>query len=601
MDRTGIIVITLCAILFGVWVFEQNKFAQQQAQYAATHHVVITNPAPAVASSTTSPSSPVDNAAKSSNTQPGALAFDTNAPEHLIGFTNADAIYTFTSRGGGLQSVKLTRYHDSTSLRWKKEVTTNGVATLNARAPVPVLAILGDPSLVGDGNFILKQTADGVRAEKVLPDGMRLVKEFHIGSNYLVNAEVRLENTSDKPVALPAQEWVIGTATPMGPDDNGLYLGTMWYNGTNTPQDCTVSYFSKSTTAFFFFPRVPKTVFEAGAGNVVWAAVHNQFFTLVAMPKQPAPAVISLPVDLPSLTLDNQVPTAPPVGIQTAFVYPAQTITANSSVERQITFYAGPKEYRKLALIGEEFNNKADLVMQFGFFGFFAKGLLLTMNWLHDVTTLGYGWVIVLITVIIKVLFWPLTAASTRSMKRMQALAPELKALKEKYKDDLQKFTQKQWEVYKKNKVSPMSGCLPMLIQTPVFIGFFTMIRSAIELRGAPFLWVADLSKPDTLFMIPGIDFPFNLLPLLMGASMLWQSHLQPPSPGMDPSQQKMMRYMPLMFLVFLYNYSAGLALYWTVNNLLTIVQTKLTKNIVVTVAPTVTVSPLTPLSKRKK
>jgi YidC/Oxa1 family membrane protein insertase len=600
MDRTGIIVITLCALLFGVWIFEQNKFAQQQAQYAATHQVESANPAPMTAANATNLSSPLNDAAKPSSTQSGVVAFDTNAPENLITITNADARYTFTSRGGGLQSVKLTKYPDSTSLRWKKEVATNGVATLNAHAPTPVLAILGDPGLVGDGIFALKQTADGVRAEKVLPDGLRLVKEFHVTSNYLVNAEVRLDNTSDKPVALPAQQWVIGTATPMGPDDNGLYLGSMWYNGTNTPQDCTASYFSKSTTAFFFFPRVPKTVFEAGAGNVVWAAVHNQFFTLIAMPKQPAQQIVALPVNLPSLTLDNQM-TAPPVGIQTAFVYPAQTVPANSSVERQITFYAGPKEYRALALIGEEFNNKADLVMQFGFFGFFAKGLLLAMNWLHDVTTLGYGWVIVLITVIIKVLFWPLTAASTRSMKRMQALAPELKALKEKYKDDLQKFTQKQWEVYKKNKVSPMSGCLPMLIQTPVFIGFFTMIRSAIELRGAHFLWVADLSKPDTLFMIPGIDFPFNLLPLLMGASMLWQSHLTPPAPGMDPAQAKMMRYMPLMFLVFLYNYSAGLALYWTVNNLLTIVQTKLTKSIQTPVAVTAAVSPLTPLSKKKK
>jgi YidC/Oxa1 family membrane protein insertase len=291
---------------------------------------------------------------------------------------------------------------------------------------------------------------------------------------------------------------------------------------------------------------------------------------------------------------------APPEGVQAALVYPAQTLAANTSLERQIVFYAGPKEYRTLALIADRFNNRADYVMQFGFFGFFAKGLLLAMNWLHDVTKLGYGWVIVLITVIIKLVFWPLTAASTRSMKRMQALAPEINALKEKYKDDQQKFVQKQMELWKKNKVSPVSGCLPMLIQTPVFIGFFTMIRSAIELRGAHFLWVADLSKPDTLFLIPGIDFPFNLLPLLMGASMLWQSHLQPPSPGMDPAQQKMMRYMPLLFLVFLYNYSAGLALYWTVNNLLTIVQTKLTRSNQ-PLAPSVTVSPLTPSSKKKK
>ncbi|HMD53029.1 MAG TPA: YidC/Oxa1 family membrane protein insertase, partial [Phycisphaerae bacterium] len=201
---------------------------------------------------------------------------------------------------------------------------------------------------------------------------------------------------------------------------------------------------------------------------------------------------------------------------------------------------------------------------------------------------------------LLRTIFWPLTAASMRSMKKMQALAPEVKALKEKYKDDQQKFTQKQMELWKKNNVSPMSGCLPMLIQTPVFIGFFTMLRSAIELRGAHFLWVADLSKPDTLFMIPGLNFPFNLLPLLMGGAMLWQSHLQPPSPGMDPAQAKMMKYLPLMFLVFLYNYSAGLALYMTVNYLLTIVQTKLTKT-AGNVPVANTIPALTPLSKKKK
>ena len=191
-------------------------------------------------------------------------------------------------------------------------------------------------------------------------------------------------------------------------------------------------------------------------------------------------------------------------------------------------------------------------------------------------------------------------------MKRMQALAPELKELQAKYKDDVQKLTTKQWELYKKHKVNPMSGCLPMLIQMPVFIGFFTMIRSAIELRGAHFLWVTDLSKPDTLFMIHagGMDLPFNLLPLLMGGAMLWQAHLTPPSPGMDPSQQKIMRYMPLMFLVFLYSYPAGLALYWTANNLLTILQTKLTKNlkdpVALTVAPASNPA-LTRMPKSKK
>jgi len=131
-------------------------------------------------------------------------------------------------------------------------------------------------------------------------------------------------------------------------------------------------------------------------------------------------------------------------------------------------------------------------------------------------------------------------------------------------------------EFWKEHKINPMSGCLPTLIQMPVFIGFFYMIRSAIELRGEAFLWVGDLSQPDTLFEIPGVGFPVNLLPLIMGATMLWQARLTPPSPGMDPTQAKIMRYMPLIFMVFLYNFSAGLTLYWTVQNLLSILQTKL-------------------------
>jgi YidC/Oxa1 family membrane protein insertase len=598
MDRTGIIVVSICAILFVVWFVEEQKYQSHLPPPSSTTNT------------TTQAQTPALNPSPSASAPVATPWFDpgTNAAEKLIIITNADAIYTFTSRGGGLQSVELTKYPDSIPLRWKKEMATNGFATLNIGAPAPMLAIAGAPGLVGDGVFTLTKTSDGVHAEKQLPDGLVLAKEFHISSNYLVSASVSLKNSSDRPLAVPAQEWVIGTATPMGPDDNGMYLGAMWYNGTNTPQDCALSYFNKSTTTFFFFPRIPKTVYEAGAGHVVWAAAHNQFFALIAMPGQPAQEIAASPVSLPPLTIDNQIPTAPPMGIQTALIYPAQTITANSSVERQITFYAGPKEYRALALIGAKFNANLDQVLGFdqvppfySFGGFFAKGLLLTMNWLHDVTKLGYGWVIVLITVILKLIFWPLTAASTRSMKRMQALAPEVAALKEKYKDDQQKFVQKQMELWKKNKVSPMGGCLPMLIQTPVFIGFYTMIRSAIELRGAHFLWVSDLSKPDTLFMIPGLDFPFNLLPLLMGASMLWQSHVTPPSPGMDPSQQKIMRYMPLLFLVFLYNFSAGLALYWTVNNLLTIMQTKLTKSKQPVVPLAAVVSPLTPLSKKKK
>jgi YidC/Oxa1 family membrane protein insertase len=603
MDRTGIIVVSLCVILLVAWFAMEQKYASQMPrQPMATNAVAapkpeVENP---IAASPAPGVSPV-------------FLFDTNAPEKLIVITNAHARYTFTSRGGGLKSVELLDFPETVSPRWKKEMAANSVATLNTHAAVPVLAILGEPGLIGDGSFTLTGTDDGVRAEKSFANGLRIMKEFHVGSNYLVNATVRLENTSGQSISLPAQEWVVGTATPMGPDDNGLNEGVMWYNGAKQ-QNFNLGYFSTNTTSLFFLSRTPKTEYRAGADNVVWAAAHNQFFALIAMlnTNQPAQQVIARPVTLPPFpNVEQATNTPPPQGIQTALVYPAQTLGTNQVVERQIVFFAGPKEYRILALVGEEFQNHADLVMNFGsVWGFFAKALLLGMNWLHDVTRLGYGWVIVLFTVIIKAVFWPLMAKSTRSMKKMQALAPEVKALKEKYKDDPQKFTQKQMELWKKNKVSPVSGCLPMAIQMPVFIGFFTMIRSAIELRGAHFLWVADLSKPDTLFMISGLTFipfistpaglPFNLLPLLMGGAMLWQSHLTPPSPGMDPAQAKIMRYMPLLFLLFLYNYSSGLTLYWTVNNLLTIAQTKLTKMNQAPITPGAA-SVLTPPLKKKK
>ncbi|MDE3067612.1 MAG: membrane protein insertase YidC [Verrucomicrobiota bacterium] len=611
MDRTGKIVVALCAILFVAWLVMQQKYAaRMEREQARTHAPAATQTETPAAEAAAPPPA---------TTAPG-LALDTNLPEQTLTLTNARARYVFTSRGGGLKSVALLDYPETVSPRWQPFEAAGAVATLNARAPLPALAILGSTNLTGNGQFTLTRTDDGVRAEKSLPDGLRLVKEFHLSSNYLVTASVTLVNTTARPLSLPAQEWVIGTAAPMDPDDNNfpVYGGAMWFDGAKD-QTVNLSYFSTNTTVLLFFPRTPKMEYRAGASNVVWAAAYNQFFTIIAMPQTPAGQVVARPVTLPPYADTGQETNAPvPQGIQAALVYPAQVLEPHQSVARQLTFFAGPKEYRLLARIGEQFHNHADLVMNFGtglfgLFGvgtFFAKLLLLMMNWLHDATRMGYGLAIVVITVLLRLFFWPFTAAGMRSMKRMQALAPELKALKEKYKDDMQKLMQKQQELYRKHKINPMGGCLPMLIQMPVFVGFYTMLRSAIELRGAHFLWVADLTKPDTLFMIPGLTFipifstpvglPFNLLPLLMVGAMVWQAHLQPPSPGMDPTQQKMMRYMPLIFLLFLYNYSSGMSLYMTFSTLMSVLQTRLTRLAPKPAAPGSTPA-LTPPQKKKK
>jgi YidC/Oxa1 family membrane protein insertase len=604
MDKTGIAIVSLCFAALIAWFIMQTRIeeqqARQQALFNATNTVVLAQrAAPAAAAPAgTTPASPV-----------AFPAVEPGLPAQILVLTNDHTRYTFTSRGGGLQQVDLLEYPDTLSARWRglNQSASNGVASLNTHAAEPVLAVLTGAGLGGDLNYTLTRTRDGVRAEKVFPDGLVLTKEFQLSSNYLVNATVSWRNDSGQPLALPAQEIVVGTATPMDVDDNSMYLGATWCDG-ETYYDTPVTYFSTNTTTLGIFPRQPTPDFHAGNGNVIWAAAHNQFFALLAMTPTNAPAqqVAARPVILPPLA---DVPGNPgllyPRGIQTTLVYPAQTLTASSTLTRQITIFAGPKEFRTLSLIGEQLHNHADLAMNFGtgyagFWGigtFFAKLLLSAMNWLHDVTGLGYGWTIVVITILLRILFWPFTAASMRSAKKMQALGPEVKALKEKYKDDPQKFTQKQMELWKKNKVNPMSGCLPMLVQMPVFFGFLAMIRCAIELRGAHFLWVSDLTKPDTILMIPGLNFPFNLLPLLMVGTMVWQAHLQPPSPGMDESQMKMMRYMPLMFLVFLYNYSSGMALYMTVSTLAGAVQTIMTK-----VKPAAAANPaLTPAPKNQK
>lgn len=601
MDRKSIIILVVC---FGVLLFGSKLIDK----------LVPPIPLPPGATNQISTAASPTNA-----TQAAFTPVDTNrvvaaprvvlpagATEQTLVISNSDARYTFTSRGGGLSTVELLHYPETVS-RHNKKLGTNEVATLNTPHAAPVLAIFGSESVQDDAPFALTQTAGGVRAEKTLTNGLHLVKEFQIGTNYLIHTTVRFENTSGQPIKVSPQEWVIGTATPMDGNDKGEVQGAMWYNGSKTEEKVR-SWFDNA--GFLFWGGVPRHEFRAGETNVVWAAVHNQFFVLAAMSTNPATQMISRAIELPRPVSGwSSFPNNPaPKGLQTTLAYPEITIPAGQAAERQIHFFAGPKEYRTLARIAARFNNNVDLVMNFGWVGFFSKALLLSMNWLVHTFHFGYGLAIIVITIIIKLLFWPITAAQTRMSRRMAALQPQMKVLQEKYKDDPMKMQKKMGEFWKEHKINPMSGCLPLLLQMPVFFGFFSMIRTAIELRGASFLWVADLSKPDTLFIIPGLNFipfigtpeglPFNLLPLFMGVTMLWQAHLTPPSPGMDPSQQKIMKYMPLIFILFLYNYSSGLALYWTVQNILSIVQTKLTKIEDPNKAPA---SVLTPVSKKKK
>jgi YidC/Oxa1 family membrane protein insertase len=587
MDSKSIIILVVCFVLLMLGFQLVNKLypprpLPPQSTNAVASTVATEGTNVAVASSGT----PSGVGAISA---PAKAFLRAGTPEELVVVANENARYTFTSHGGGLKTAELVHYPETVSQRRPAVAETARVATLNALAPAPVLALLGDEALQGDGVFKLTMpTPSSVRAEKTLTNGLLLAKEFQMGNDYLVAATVSLENTSTQTLTLSAQELVIGTATPMGPDDNGQAVGVLWYSGARTESINQAWFDNRSLLGCMTGRQMPRSEYRGGNSNVLWAAVNNQFFALAAMPHEPAIQLVCRPLELPHTAATEeraQSRSAPPLrGFETAFVYPQATLAPNQKIERRFYLFAGPKEYRTLARIGNRFNNDLDRIMGFDralggrFSAFFAKLLLLSMNGLHQLFNVGYGWVIIGITVIIKALFWPLTQASARSMKRMQALQPQMKAIQEKYKDDPAKMNRKLMEFMKEHRVSPLGGCLPMLLQMPVFIGFYVMIQSAIELRGARFLWVKDLSRPDTLFLVPGLNMRFNLLPLLMGLTMLWQSHMTPQSPGMDPTQQKIMRYMPLIFLFMLYNFAAGLTLYWTVQNLLTIAQMMLTK-----------------------
>jgi YidC/Oxa1 family membrane protein insertase len=480
-----------------------------------------------------------------------------------------------SSHGGGLRTVELKGHGDA--LKWQDVRAGKKApnAVMNRWPPTPLMTVLGLEAPGAEPSYDVFLTNNAAVARRELGNGLRLVKEFRLLTNgHVVHVTARLQNWSDAARAVPAQEWVFGTAEPLHKDEQPLYRGFFDHNGSSA-EHLTDAWFANRTLGCI--PGTPRAEYLGAGTNVAWAAVHNQFFATIVEPKDRATRVYSRQIELPTAPA---APGAPhPAGFQTALLYGAENLPAQQERVREFDLYVGPKEYAALSKLG----SNTDVVMGFDnyfggrFSGFFARALLLAMQGLHSVG-FSYGLAIIAITVIVRLLFWPLMAASARTSKRMAALQPQIKELQARYKDNPQKLNQKMMELWREHKVNPAAGCVPILIQFPILLGFYAMLQTAIELRGESFLWAFDLSQTDTIGMLPGLNFPINPLPLLMGATMLWQARLQPMSPGMDPAQQKIMKYMPLMFMVFLYSFSAGLTLYWTVSNLLSILQMKLTR-----------------------
>jgi YidC/Oxa1 family membrane protein insertase len=239
-------------------------------------------------------------------------------------------------------------------------------------------------------------------------------------------------------------------------------------------------------------------------------------------------------------------------------------LAAGASTANSYSLYVGPRKMSELRKLGPDYTK----IMRFGIWSFFCRALLDLLNYLHSVIG-SYGVAIILLTAMVRLVLYPVNKRNADSMRKMQAIQPFIKEAQAKYKDDPKKLQAETMRIYGEHKVNPLSSCLPMLIQLPVFIALFTVLRSAVELRYASFLWIGDLSEPENLFR-DVFGFGVNLLPIAMAGTMALQSYLTPTAG--DPSQQKMMMVMmPVMMLVMFYRFPAALGLYWTVSQMFAI------------------------------
>jgi YidC/Oxa1 family membrane protein insertase len=283
---------------------------------------------------------------------------------------------------------------------------------------------------------------------------------------------------------------------------------------------------------------------QVAAGDPAWVAMVQHYFASAWIPDDKTAR------DIYAGKIDNNLYR---IGIQT----PLGVVAPGTTVVEKAKLFVGPQEESVLETIAPGFA----LLKDYGYLTILAKPIFWLLESIHAYAG-NWGWSIILLTIFIKLVFFPLSAASYKSMARMKEVQPRLLAMKEQYKGEPQKLNQAMMEMYRKEKINPLGGCLPVVIQIPVFISLYWVLLSSVEMRNAPWIgWIQDLSVPD----------PYYILPIIMAASMFVQTKLNPTPP--DPIQAKVMMYMPLVFSVMFFFFPAGLVLYWVVNNLLSIAQ----------------------------
>jgi len=544
MERRVLLAIFLAFIVLYLW----------QAFFAPPLPEPLTQPPPPTATTAApapaaAPAAPA--AAPSTPHVPVAEALIGDTIEKDIRIETLDVVAVFTNRGGRLKSWRLKRYLDPDGE--PLELVTTELADSH---PLPFSLRTTDDAVTGTLNGAL-YTVRGTPPESgVISSPAEVVFEYRNTAGLHALKEFRLEPSS----------YLVGFQTTVTQNDRVLPRTVLWGPAVGNAIGETSSYAMKAAGVYFMNGEVerldPADIASQPAreGAFGYVGVDDHYF-LIAVLEPGSSTITYQPVSIP-----------PPAGSTGAVRELVSFAIDRSLSDAPARFFIGPKDFDVLAAVDRDLVR----VINFGIFSIIVVPLLRTLNWIHGFVG-NYGWSIIILTVILNALMFPLRHKSVVSMRKMQEIQPEAKAIQERYAKlkatdpAKQKMNQELMGLYRERGVNPASGCVPMLLTMPVLFALYSLLTVAIELRGAPFmLWIHDLSLPD----------PYFVIPVLMGASQFWQQWLAPQT-GMDPTQQKMMMFMPVIMMVFFLWMPAGVALYLFVSNVWGIGQQSLTNYLI--------------------
>ena len=494
---------------------------------------------------------------------PAAVPEDNSLPETTETLENDDLRVTFSSRGAGIVRAEILKYPEA---KGSDQCVTFDFADRPAAAP----AADGLPALA---SFVVVRTGDrSLTFTRDLSNGFRMTREVSLAdAGGRLRIADRFENASASDLTLSGYRLQSGWMGNL-PGESQDRLPLL---GVDTLSGSDVEFWGGKFEKWFpsLAPAAQRQTVPGPKNapqSVEWAAVKNKYFTQILTPATYAESCTVLarrgaPERVSSMIFFSRTVT-PIDTIAAEIALPSQPVPAGETLTQESTCYIGPKDYASLKANGPH----QEEILQLGFWRPIGILILKIMVWFHDhIWPYNYGLAIILLTFLIRVIFWPLNRKSMLSTQRMQEIQPEITALRERYKSDPARQQQEMMKLYREKKINPMGGCLPMLIQIPVFFALFIVLRGAIELRFSSFLWISDLSTPENLFA-GKLPFALNILPLLMGFTMWLQQKMTPTS---DPQQQKMMLMMPIIFTLMFYSFPSGLSLYWTTNQVMMIVQ----------------------------